>query len=194
MQAFDRDATRASIRDQCEYAEISPESMDAIFADYSMHFEEIPCRTFYDLGSGTGKNVFLAALSGIFERTVGIEILPELSAIAEVLHESFKEDVCTDSGVAVELRTASFLEDLEWVTDAGVVYCNTIMFEEALMAALAAHASSMQPGAIFITLGQSLPACTNETQSSNAFEIIGTLHTRHSFGGGVDTFIHRRGA
>ena len=190
MEALDRDVTRANIRDQCEYAEISPESMDTIFADYSGHFEEIPLRTFYDLGSGTGKNVFIAALTGNLIAPWALRFFLSCPPSQRRFVRVFRgrcSDIC---------RVAdAVLEDLEWVTDAGVVYCNTIMFDEPLIAALAEHASAMRPGAIFITLGQDLFSFTGEKQRlTSAFEIVGTLHTRHSFGGGVDTFIHRRRA
>ena len=154
---------------------------------------------FFDLGSGTGKNVFLAAVTGKFRRCVGIEILPELSVIAETLQESFEEDVMpsTDDAkhmVHVEFRKASFLQDLDWVSEAGVVYCNTIMFEEPLMTALACCARGMHEGAIFITLGQDLCNFRDACSVESHFEIVETFSTRHSFGGGVDTFVHRRTA
>ena len=204
-----RAGIREQFREQCVYAEITPASMDAIFdgevaAAYDGGQTSLlpppPSRAFYDLGSGTGKNVLLAAVAGRFDRAVGIEILPELSAIAGALGESFREDVAPGSSAVcdVEFRTASFLEDLEWVDAAGVVYCNTIMFDEPLMVALAAHARGMRPGALFITLGQDLLAYFDagdgepSTLEQDPFEIIGTFATRHSFGGGVDTFVHRR--
>ena len=197
MQALNRDGTRAAIRDQCVYAEIKPESMDAIFAEHAPYFQKLPARTFWDLGSGVGKNVFLAAVTERFDRTVGIEILPELSIVADILRESFQEDVVCGNvaaaAVVVEFRTASFLEDLEWVTKAGCVYCNTIMFEEPLMAALATHARGMQPGSIFITLGQDLLGYYDEPAGDIPFEILESFLTQHSFGGGgVDTFVHRK--
>lgn len=38
---------------------------------------------FYDLGSGTGKAVLMAATAFNFARVVGIEVLPELHRVAE---------------------------------------------------------------------------------------------------------------
>ena len=116
MEALESDSTRSFLVEQCVYAEITPESMDDIF--YSkINFESLPALTFYDLGSGTGKNVLLAAVTGKFRRCVGIEILPELSAIAEALQESFEEDVMPPAedanNAVVEFRASSFLKDLE---------------------------------------------------------------------------------
>ena len=196
MQALESDTTRSFLGEQCVYAEITPESMDEIFYT-KINFQSLPALTFYDLGSGTGKNVLLAAVTGKFHRCVGIEILPELSAISEALQGSFEEDVMpqTDDAkdtVEVEFRATSFLKDLEWVSEAGIVYCNTIMFEEHLMSSLASCARGMQQGALFITLGQDLLGFNDLNTTESHFEIVDTFSTNHSFGGGVDTFIHRR--
>lgn len=53
-------------------------------------------RVFYDLGSGTGKTVLLAAASGYFTAAKGIELLPCVGAIGTALAEEFTAAILPD--------------------------------------------------------------------------------------------------
>lgn len=53
-------------------------------------------RIFYDLGSGTGKTVLLAAASGYFSTAKGIELLPCVGAIGTALAEEFTAAILPD--------------------------------------------------------------------------------------------------
>lgn len=104
LQALENDASRASLRDECVYGEITVQSFEHdILCQLPQWMSDCSSENvcFYDLGSGTGKNVFLAAISGIFHRAVGIEILAELASIGEVLNASFVEDVVGGCGSVV---------------------------------------------------------------------------------------------
>ena len=186
MQGLETDSKRRGhLQDVCVYAEIKPESFTKLISRCLPKIDSSNL-TFYDLGSGTGKTVFSAAISGHFKSCIGIEILPELAAIATCLNETFVEDINDGTAATTELRLGSFLEDIEWVNAADVIYCNTIMFDEDLMTSLRLLSENMKPGSLFITLGQSL------NSSSSSFKIIDTFGTDHSFAGGVDTFVHRK--
>ena len=201
MQALEHDEERCHLQEQCVYAEITVASFETILSEHMIRFLPVsqPSQLkFFDLGSGTGKNVFLAAISGLFHTCIGIEILPELAAIGNVLHESFLEDVVGVGAkhfAETKLYLDSFTENTEWVQHADVVYCNTIMFDATLMASLATLAHGMKEGSIFITLGQSLmpflPEIIGSSSSLSSFQIVETFATNHSFGSGVDTFLHR---
>ena len=212
MQALEHDESREHLRDECVYGEINPGSFKNTILDRVSlllvpshpHPNDAPALTFYDLGSGTGKNVFVAALSGLFVRAVGIEILPELASISTALNESFVEDVVGPGGsvvaAATELRMGSFLIDTEWVETADVVFCNCVMFDGVTMHSLSTLAKGMKRHSLFITLGQTLndeARTKNGTEKTSddhelCFEIIDTFDTDNSWGSGVDTFIHRR--
>ena len=71
-----------------EYAEILPESMDEIFADELGYFRNILLGRSMIWDRVLERTSFWL-LCGRFDRTVGIEILLELSAIAQVLCRVF---------------------------------------------------------------------------------------------------------
>ena len=99
--------------------------------------------TYYDLGSGAGKSVLTAALSPYFARCRGIELLPCVHAIAEILVEDFSRDVAPrDDGVSpsVSVSLGDIFVDLSWI-DADFVFCNCVTWDEATMARLASHAA-----------------------------------------------------
>ena len=216
LQSLENDVSRAHLVNQCVYAEITTESFQHILSHHlppllptsrisSSSSSPPPSLTFYDLGSGTGKNVFYAITSGLFGRAVGIELLPELHAVAAVLCESFCDDVLDSSMsslLSVEMRLGSFCDDLEWVHASDVVYCNTIMFDKDLMIKLARAATGMKRGALFITTGPSLIEYIDgnlykeqlelEKINKMPFQIVETFSTAHSFSQDVETFVHQR--
>jgi hypothetical protein len=51
-----------------------------------------PGKVFYDLGSGTGKAVFVARLTQDFSKCIGIEILHSLHLQAETIVTRFEEN------------------------------------------------------------------------------------------------------
>lgn len=71
---------------------------------------------FYDIGSGTGKCVMAAAVSGNFKKAVGIELVQSTHAIAECLMEECKIDVLPGlPPVELESRHASLFDDVSWL-------------------------------------------------------------------------------
>jgi len=121
-------------------------------------------KTFVDLGSGLGKAVWVATrIPGGFTRALGIELLPPLHEAAMVAYSRLCKE---EEGGAVELVNGDFLETDEWCM-ADVVFCCCITFERCLMECIAERATSLlQPGSIFLTVGQPLPRPPSSLQSS----------------------------
>ena len=127
---------------------------------------------FYDLGSGTGKPVFAAALLQKWDRCVGIELLGELHTIAMRIRErwesaEFQESLTADDGglqggaytadsAAVELINGDMTSH-DW-SDADVCFANSTCFSTALMRLMAQHAEKLRPGAFFVSFTQALPS------------------------------------
>ena len=63
-------------------------------------------RVFYDLGSGTGKTVLLAAASGYFTKAKGIELLPCVGAIGAALADEFTDAILPDLAAPTVVRSA----------------------------------------------------------------------------------------
>ncbi|OQR97292.1 hypothetical protein ACHHYP_12213 [Achlya hypogyna] len=141
--------------------------------------------TFYDLGSGTGRAVFLARLNFDFARCVGIELLPGLHEAAAEICRNYTEFVQPTLSSAAPLAVAffhsSFL-DLDWA-DADVVFANSTCFDAALLGALAAQAERLRAGAHVITFTKPL--------ESTAFDIV--FKQRYGMSWGPATvYLHRR--
>jgi len=126
---------------------------------------------FYDLGSGVGKAVIAAALSGIcFIKCVGIELLPGLSVAASDVCQSVRHllqaeqtapsSMTTEEKWAIsslrtnlplmEMRTGDMLE--EDFSDADVIFLSSLCFSDDLMQGLLKRCSGLKSGSFVITL------------------------------------------
>jgi hypothetical protein len=63
-------------------------------------------RVFYDLGSGTGKTVLLAAASGCFTAAKGIELLPCVGAIGTALADEFTAAILPDLAASTPVQSS----------------------------------------------------------------------------------------
>lgn len=141
--------------------------------------------TFYDLGSGAGKTILTAALSPHFIECRGIECLPCVHAVSEILIDDFHRDVAPrDDGVSprVSARLGDVFVDDAW-TSADFVFCNCVTWDEDTMRRLSALAERMRPGSTFVTV-----LCPLE---SDAFETVAEDEVEFSWGV-VDALVHRR--
>lgn len=166
--------------------------------------------TFCDLGSGIGKysasifsiNLFhitiilyayrpliAAALlrPQIFQLCIGIEILPRLHHIA--LNVKHKWESANISETRIELKLASFLEDLSWC-EGDIIFANSTCFEASTIRKL--HEISMErmkKGSFFITLSHSFESVIGK--KSCGFRIVG--EARHDMSWGqADFFIQQK--
>jgi len=142
--------------------QVEPDEFDQLLARHS----GVAHGTFFDIGSGTGKCVLQAALSGRFDRVVGIEVMHSTHAIAEVLLQEFQADILPEIApkhVDVECRRVSLLDDTSWL-DAEFVYCCNVAFPDTLTEQIAVVAEGMRPGTIIVTVMVPLP--------SNQFRVL----------------------
>jgi hypothetical protein len=109
---------------------------------------------FVDLGSGTGRPVFAAALCHPFDFCVGYEILEGLSNLATNLKTHWDEEVKNTAPkyaqtTEIELHHGDFLE-MQW-SDADVVFINSTCYDDELLAKLEPMLDDLQKGAFVVT-------------------------------------------
>lgn len=139
------------------YGEILPASMPSILR----YVRARPGDQFYDLGSGTGKLVNLAALLGL--RATGIELEQRRHHEACDARSKIATGKSEGSWSPPRLICGSFLEeDVLDLYDADVVVINSVMFGASMVAALGALAQArLKPGAKILTF-QTFPGSTFE--------------------------------
>jgi len=143
---------------------------------------------FVDLGSGTGKAVFAAALCHPFEVCSGVEIVKSLHDIATDMRNDFEKTVRNSTQVP------SFVKDTKIELICGdatkfdlsnidlVFMCSTV-FDYGLMSKLAKAAGVMRVGTFMITLSKDLP-CAN-------WKVL-ERSTRFASWGGATVIIQRK--
>ena len=90
---------------------------------------------FYDLGCGRGRAVLYMALTGLFDISVGIEVLPERVSLAHQALNTLKTSIPT-AGARVRLYEASFLNPTFKYKDARIVFLSNLCFEDNTQTAL----------------------------------------------------------
>jgi SAM-dependent methyltransferase len=112
--------------------------------------------TFCDLGCGTGKALFIAAMSPFgFDRVMGIELMPGLYQAAAATHQLFADSLGELQGVSDGAPPIEIVKGdmtlVDW-SDADIVYTSSICFSEELIQSIAECAKRMKPGSRFMTL------------------------------------------
>ncbi|ETV65060.1 hypothetical protein, variant [Aphanomyces astaci] len=146
-----------------------------------------PGWTFVDLGSGTGRAVFIARLNFDFSRCTGIEILRGLHDAAADVCSNYNEFVRSVISTTRSPLDASFfhssLLDLDWA-HADVCFANSTCFDSTLIAEMADKAANMRSGSYLITFTKPLPPDT-------PFDIIDKERRKMSWGPAT-VYIHQR--
>ena len=150
-------------RNSLNYGEIPFSTMCQTLQKIQMSYDKtnrlLEGGVMFDLGSGAGKSVVAAALSlPCLCRVVGIELLQELHDVSlGVLecYQSFMESSVDNQSrsTAVETMLNDFLE-VEWYKDADIVFCNTLVFSEKLLARLAGMLSRVASGCYLVHSGR----------------------------------------
>lgn len=148
-------------------------------------------RVFFDLGSGTGKGVLVAGLCRHFSFAFGIEILPCVGAIAEVLVGDFTRDVLPGGRPAraplieIDTKVGDFFQPnfLKQWQAADFVFCNCVTWDDATMRRLSKAAEKMRPGTKFVTV-----LCPLD---SPKFVLLEEVEIGFSWGH-VEVLVHRR--
>lgn len=148
--ARELEATKASGVDRkaIRYGEVLPMT----FVQLLQHVGAKPGQKYYDLGSGTGKTVVAAWLSGL--DATGVELISKrwdtaCTTLLKAKHLGFRKQ---EQGAGLNFVHASFL-DLDF-SDADVVFTDSSAFSDHMMEVLASVARRMKPGSkIISTLG-----------------------------------------
>ena len=99
---------------------------------------------FYDLGCGRGRAVLYMALSGLFDHSVGIEVLPERVKLAQQALQKLRASIPT-AGAKVKLFEASFLNPAFKYKDARVVFISNMCFDNETQETLFKKLNSEMP-------------------------------------------------
>jgi len=162
----------------CKYAHAAPGTTET--------------RRFYDLGSGTGKATFVAAMTGLFRSASGCEILACLHGIATTIVDDFRELILPlmisehRKNVDINVRHGDIFASEaigEW-TKCEFVFCNCLTWTDEQMEKLAKAAEEMQIGSIFVTVLLPLP--------SDFFEVVAEEEVLFSWDGYAPTVVHVR--
>jgi hypothetical protein len=168
----------------------------------------LPQGAFYDLGCGTGKPVFAAALlgGGAWSACRGVEILEGLVCVAEdelleqwkgglprLLRGSKEPTYAIPPGarrtpITFHVGDATQPGEcgVDWPADAAVVYACSTCFDEATMGGLASAAVRMAAGTFFCSSGTHL--------DGPRWELVGETPSSFSWGAGTLFIARRTGA
>jgi len=121
---------------------------------------------FYDLGCGRGRAVLYMAMSGIFEHSVGIEVLPERVSLAKDALNKLRASIPI-AGSRVKLFEASFLNPAFKYKDARLVFLSNMCFDNETQNAIFRKLNTEMPKG-------SLVFCSRApSEILSAFETIG---------------------
>lgn len=154
------------------YGELQPMS----FVQLLDSIDARPGQRYYDLGSGTGKNVIMAALLGF--NATGVEIVRQrwqeaCNALARARSKGLKRG--TQNAADASFMRGSFLDaDL---SDADVVFADSVLFTPQMMQGIASLAERMKPGTKIIT-ANGLPGASFKHLSSVVAPSTWSEHSR----------------
>jgi hypothetical protein len=143
---------------------------------------------FYDLGSGSGRAVYVARLLRDFDRCVGVELLPALHTLATSVQTCFDETfVNQQTNRRLPWSNVAFYnEDIveyDW-SDGKVVFLHSTCFDPNLLQSVFRKANELRPGSYLITF-----RATGIDRSS--FKLL--VETREEMSWGeADVFIFQR--
>lgn len=156
------------------YGEILYES----FGSFLLHLIDlnIDISTLYhfvDIGSGSGKGIFCAALLGVFEKCTGIEILPDLYKISiQALNKYNKAmNVNANNNEDRNQLEINFIHgDATYINiwkNADIIFLHGTCFDNLMMSRIFSIASYLKEKSLFISISNKLPI------TQNLFDLIG---------------------
>jgi SAM-dependent methyltransferase len=126
-----------------------------------------PSGRFYDLGCGRGRAVLYMAMSGLFEHSVGIEVLPERVSLAKEALNKLRASIPI-AGAKIKLFEASFLNPAFKYKDAKLVFLSNMCFDNETQNAIFRKLNTEMPKG-------SLVFCSRPpSELLSAFEVLGT--------------------
>ncbi|KAE9336822.1 hypothetical protein PF008_g12844 [Phytophthora fragariae] len=156
------------------------------------HVLKKPGGTFLDIGSGSGKAVFAAALLHDFDACYGIEVLEGLHAISQEVLGRWEKFIKPNFALSMQKKRTriTFVQGdalvVDWPAHVDLGFLNSTCFGERLMHALARKlAQSCKSGAIVITATHKLPDAQN-------FVELRQLTVTQEAWGDATWYLHRR--
>jgi len=156
------------------------------------HVLKKPGGVFLDIGSGSGKAVFAAALLHDFDACYGIEVLEGLHAISQQVLQRWEKIIKPNFALSMQKKRTrvSFTQGdalaVDWPANVDLVFLNSTCFGERLMYALARKlAQCCKSGAIVITATHKLPDAQN-------FVELRQLTVTQEAWGDATWYLHRR--
>ncbi len=137
------------------YGEVTPEGFSKMMADLDYKKDGV----FYDLGSGTGKAVILAAMFGNFSKLIGIEIIEDLYKAAKGVLTRFDQEVRPLLAKEKQNQKLSFVNAnfLGYdFSDAELIFTHSTCFYDELMLALERKFINLKKGAKVLTVTKTL--------------------------------------
>eukprot|EP01029_Cantina_marsupialis_P031383 TRINITY_DN9022_c0_g1_i1.p1 TRINITY_DN9022_c0_g1~~TRINITY_DN9022_c0_g1_i1.p1 ORF type:complete len:404 (+),score=149.41 TRINITY_DN9022_c0_g1_i1:109-1320(+) len=113
---------------------------------------------FCDLGSGTGRAVFIARFMYDFSYLVGIEYLETLHGTSMEVAQNFEDEFRSilNPSPEIDFINGSFI-DYDW-SDSDVVFANSTCFDDELMKQISSQAELLKAGSYLITFTKPLPS------------------------------------
>ena len=157
--------TTAAGQHNLTYGEIEWPALK-IMLDYLQKQEGTSGTRFYDLGCGRGRAVLYMAMSGLFEHSVGIEVLPERVSLAKDALNKLRASIPI-AGSRVKLFEASFLNPAFKYKDARLVFLSNMCFDNETQNAIFRKLNTEMPKG-------SLVFCSRApSEVLSAFEVLG---------------------
>lgn len=128
------------------YGEVTPKAVETFLS----HVTPKPDQVFYDLGSGTGKAVFYAALQFPFRKCVGVELVPDLHRASQEVLAIYDEEIRQTLDDYRRTQEISFIQgdmfDAD-IADADIVFSHATCFGPDLMLRMRRTLEGIRPGA-----------------------------------------------
>lgn len=137
------------------YGEVVPDTFYEIIQD----LQPKPSDIFYDLGSGTGKAIFLAHWLFEFRKCIGIELLDTLYNASVEVMKRYETEIKPKLRYKLENSEMQLIHGdiLKYdMSDADIIFVNSTCFQEDLMTALDEKLECVRPNAHIITLSKPL--------------------------------------
>lgn len=138
------------------YGEVSVESMYQIITEVKPKENEV----FYDLGSGTGKAVMLAAMFFPLKKSAGIELLDDLHESAKTVLKRYNSEILPHLNDKEKKTEILFLiGDLleQDLTDGDIVFIHSTCFDPEMMQVIEQKlAKELKKGSRVITVTKTL--------------------------------------
>ena len=128
--------------------------------------QQTPSGRFYDLGCGRGRAVLYMAMSGLFDHSVGIEVLPERVSLAKDALNKLRASIPI-AGSRVKLFEASFLNAAFKYKDARIVFLSNMCFDNETQNAIFRKLNTEMPKGSLVFCSR-LPS-----EILSAFETVG---------------------